>query len=282
MLKHFKRLAWVGTIIGPALMIIATRSFPEDLKKADSYISINLKALGITNPPTALATSLADNLILTFGVILVAVCIALIGSTLIDRAFGLKDDNFDKVRSWSMSVDMGNFAIGSGKLLRIFDLDCTSFTNHSITCQRTLDITAYLPYNDKSKPPVVLNYTKLKPTSERIGPDTADRYSALLQLPLTIPPLTTVEGRLEFYIPEGIDGTELDPMRIYYEIRERTSGYKRVLRDHCVYDALRQKAYRGRLQEPYPWRRALVRRWVIRQIKSITDATTFIRPSHFY
>ena len=81
-------IRWLGAsaaFVGTVMIWFASNSIPQFIADADGYIVTNLKWLGWSNPPQALATEAADNWAYTAGVLLLLLGVVLLVAWLIHR-----------------------------------------------------------------------------------------------------------------------------------------------------------------------------------------------------
>lgn len=91
MWKHIRRVVLGGGLIGGATFWLSTNSIPETIANADGYLGANLKFLGWSNPPAALATTAADHTGAIVGLILMAMGGAVFVLWAAERMFGAKE-----------------------------------------------------------------------------------------------------------------------------------------------------------------------------------------------
>jgi hypothetical protein len=172
--------------------------------------------------------------------------------------------NFEVVSEWSVSIDLGCMASSheDGKMTR-YIRDMCRFVNLSTSQSRLIDLTVTIPHLDRSKPPANLYTTRRLPIDDvRIGPVLAARFDPFLSFPIRIEPNEAVEGRIEFEVPAGVESDDLDLFRAWATVREARAHKSKRIYDGNVYDALKQKMYRGAIGAPSPvWGPRLQRIW---------------------
>jgi hypothetical protein len=172
--------------------------------------------------------------------------------------------DFDGVSEWTVSVDLGCMASShEGGAMTRYIRDMCRFVNHSISQARVIDITMTFPYLDKANRPVILSATRRLPIDDvRIGPVLPSRYDPFLTFPIRIEPNETVEGRIEFEVPEGVRSDDLDLRRAQATVKEVRAQKSRRIREGEFYDALKQKVRRGHFGAPHPvWGPRFRRLW---------------------
>jgi hypothetical protein len=141
--------------------------------------------------------------------------------------------------------------------------DMCRFVNLSTTQARVIDVAITIPYFDRDKQPVTLSATRRLPIPDaRIGPVLPDRFDPLLTFPIRIEPNGVVEGRIEFEVPQGVEGSDLDVFAATATVKEARSHLsRRIGADQEVYDAREARSYAGRIGEPRPVLGTRLRRW---------------------
>lgn len=246
----------LGTVV-----IAAAQTGPED---AETNIAGWLKRFGIDQIPDVLTSGQADVWATIVGLLIVVASGAAWWCWRWWKR-GHQIPDFDDVGAWSISVDLGHMASShEGTKMTRYIRDMCRFVNLSTTQARIVEVTVTIPYLDRKKTPVTLSATRRLPIDDvRIGPVLPARFDPFLSFPIRIEPNAVVEGRIEFEIQEGgVDSDDLDLFCAHATIKESRSHKSQKLRDGEVYDASKQRAYRGRIGEPHAvWRPKLRRLW---------------------
>lgn len=165
------------------------------------------------------------------------------------REFLSPPDNFDDVKTWSVSAQLNGFQRVQSADGSPCGLLWVELINHSANQSRVLDITLTLESSDEAAP---IHYatTEGPPRTayqdEIKGMDVSQWLKdSFIPLPLTIPANSHVKGTIEM----AATG-DLSYSVVVIRLVERRSHLIRVLRPDECYDALRQRAYVGRLGHP--------------------------------
>jgi hypothetical protein len=258
----------LGRSVGSAGSAIALSAVLVPFSQLPAIVSENLAALGID--PDLFELPIVQGITVAMGLILTGWAL---WAWLAPERSGAA---FDAVEQWSVSIYLGPGGMGvdrgtPGGFESFFILQGCRFANLSATQDRVLDIELKIP--NKYGPPefwtLSTTNTHRQPYREKlrnIGVEPATRFDRFLDLPIRIPPGAVVEGQIEFRVPDHPKirahgfWEMLDPFGTVATVIDQRSGQRRSLPSGFCYDALKGKAYRGRIGEPGRGWRARFRR----------------------
>ena len=252
------------------------------LSQAGSTIAGNLAFLGLP-APEFLKMASADKTVLIWSSVAFVLYIALLILTR-DRK-----RSFEDVGSWSVSIH----AEGAGwphhfeDYLGAFASVVLDLRNLSATQSRALDFTATFTTGNPEQPLVRVGAAAgpHQPMRDQIArselkPGVKERVLKMYpELPLELPPNSTLKCNIMFGIPAKIADTipvgKLGLLEV--EVHDRRSAQSRKVGFGEVYDAMRQKRYRGEIGLNYDglrfrWMQYQLSRARKRKVTTIYDA----------
>lgn len=278
MQKGIRSAVRAGPGVVLALLVGAASLSPSD---ATSSLAGWWKLTGRT-PPEWLNNPTIDGQVVAVGVALFVLWLVALFMTR-ER----DGPDFDDVDEWSVSADLGNvMCVQRGpKDLYVFKQGCR-FANLSSSQAREIDVEMRVPTTHSGLPIWTLSTTNTFrfPYHEALGAkgieNAADhRFMRWLKVPIRIEPNGVVEGQIEFEIHHS---KALEGLQIYEHVDfsageitliDRRTGMRRTFRSDRCYDALKQRAYRGRVGQPETWRqwRARMKSKARRRMNKLTD-----------
>lgn len=215
MRKHIRFASMVAGGVAAPVGWLATHSIPQTIKDADGYFATNLKWLGVTKPPAALATSSADHTVLVVSLALMGLGLVAVGSWLLERykrpsklatvAFPISITAGDA--GWvrhtgldhTLQADTSLFGVGDVHITNTSPTDPVTLMfklkgSNPTTHLRSISLSSGLVDTHRRKIGVDDLGTKLDIELGR-SPRTS-----FVETPVTLPPMQSVHGKLAFLL----------------------------------------------------------------------------------